>query len=76
MINSELYKQLQLRLKENQMLGRGGVGRWSASRRVARGLAVNPWRVIGPVAVVTALASWWAWKENLTRVILRVFGGP
>lgn len=64
-----------MRLKENRQLGRGGVGRWGLTRPMAEGLAVRPWRVIGPVAVVTALASWWVWRENLTRVILRVFGG-
>lgn len=75
MINSELYKQLQVRLKENRWLGKGGVGRWGWTRPVAEGLAVRPWRVIGSAAAATALASWWVGRENLTKVILRVFGG-
>ena len=74
-MNKPGYRELQMRLKENRQLGRGGVGRWSASRRIALSLAVRPWRVIGPVAGAVALASWWVWRENLTRVILRVFGG-
>ena len=76
MINSELYKQLRVRLKENRRLGQGGVGRWGLTRVVVQGLVVQPWLVIGPVAGAVALASWWMGKEDLTKVILRVFGGP
>lgn len=75
-MNKTKYRELQLRLRENRELGQGGMGRWSLTRPVAQRLAVQPWRVIGPAAAGVALASWWVWRESLTRVILRVFGGP
>ena len=75
-MNKLLCRELKVRLRENKALGRGGLGRWGLTRAVAQGLAVNPWRIIAPVAGAVALASWWVERENLTRVILRVFGGP
>jgi hypothetical protein len=74
-MNKLLYRELKVRLRENRALGRGGVGRWSASRRIAQGLAVDPWRVIIPMAVAISLVSWLVNKQSLTGIILRLFGG-
>ena len=69
------YQELKRRLQENRTLSKGGVGQWEELRLVAGWLAVNPWRLIGPVAVIVALGAWWIWGTKLTVIILRIFGG-
>ena len=71
-----VYRELQLRLRENRQLGQGGWGRWAVTKWVAQTIAVQPWRVIGPIAVGISLAGWWLNRVSLTKMMLRIFGGP